>query len=427
MREFERREVEVWVITTDARVEERGCHVILADRAATVSATYGVAFQVLGGANRPATFVIDRQGIIRFQYRAGQKPGCVFTNDEEVSPEHHWSYDRPSMNQLLKVLDALPGIPVLNEARKDKLARLSKASVATLADALKDEDSYVRAEAARRLAEKGPDSIDALPALIAALGDKVGYVRSEAAKAIGRIGPAAKSAMPRLLEAFKDTDEGVRLAVGIAFRDLGPDAKAAMPLLLEAGNDWNAEVRGVAESALSKIGPVAIPEYTKELRNRDPHVRARMARILGGLGPEAKSSVPELLVATKDKYWGTRRAAIVAIGKLDPQADGFLPVLLEALKDDEVGAVRNTAAVTLGSFGKQKDVVLPALAEALKDKDSWVRLGVAQATGRLSPGDRRIVEVLIGILKDEEPDIRNGAAATLRSIDPEAAEKAGIR
>ena len=80
-------------MTTDVRVEERGSHVILADRAATVSATYGVAFQALGGANRPATFVIDREGIIRFEYRAGQKPGRVFITDEKLCPDAHWSYD----------------------------------------------------------------------------------------------------------------------------------------------------------------------------------------------------------------------------------------------------------------------------------------------------------------------------------------------
>src|SRR5207244_11732990 len=140
--------------------------------------------------------------------------------------------------------------------------------------------------------DQGPDAKDAVPAPITALGDKVGYVRSEVAKAIGRIGPAAKSAIPRLLEAFKDKDEGVRLAVCVAFRDFGPDAKAAVPLLLEARKDWNAEVRAIAEEALSKIGSVAIPEYTKALRYKDPHVRATVAGILGGMGPESKSAVP---------------------------------------------------------------------------------------------------------------------------------------
>ena len=187
------------MVTTDARVEERGAHAILADRMATVSATYGVAFQVLGGANRPATFVIDRSGTIRFEYRAGQKPGRVFVTDEKLSPEAHWSYDRPSMSQLLKVLDGLPDTPGIDPARKDKLARLAKATIPEMRAALREDDSYLRSEAVRRLAEKRSDAKEAVPDLVKLLADKVGYVRSEAALALGKIGCDAKTVVPRLI------------------------------------------------------------------------------------------------------------------------------------------------------------------------------------------------------------------------------------
>jgi peroxiredoxin len=67
---------------------------ILADPAHTVSATYGVAFQMqihTEWSNRPASFVIDHQGIIRFAHRAK-------------------SYsDRPTPEALLKELAKLKG------------------------------------------------------------------------------------------------------------------------------------------------------------------------------------------------------------------------------------------------------------------------------------------------------------------------------
>ena len=66
---------------------------ILADSVATVSATYGVAFQMnvhTEWSNRPATFVIDREGIIRYERR-----GKTFG-------------DRPKPDELLKELDKLP-------------------------------------------------------------------------------------------------------------------------------------------------------------------------------------------------------------------------------------------------------------------------------------------------------------------------------
>lgn len=46
---------------------------VLADAAHAVSATYGVAFQMkihTEWSNRPATFIIDRDGVIRFERRA---------------------------------------------------------------------------------------------------------------------------------------------------------------------------------------------------------------------------------------------------------------------------------------------------------------------------------------------------------------------
>ncbi len=61
---------------------------VLCDAAQTVAATYGVAFQMddsIEWADRPASFLIDRDGILRYSYLA------------------HTSFnDRPSLGDLLK-------------------------------------------------------------------------------------------------------------------------------------------------------------------------------------------------------------------------------------------------------------------------------------------------------------------------------------
>ena len=65
---------------------------ILADPAHTVSATYGVAFQMnihTEWSNRPATFLIDKDGVIRFERRAK-----TFS-------------DRPKPEDLLREIDRL--------------------------------------------------------------------------------------------------------------------------------------------------------------------------------------------------------------------------------------------------------------------------------------------------------------------------------
>lgn len=65
---------------------------ILADPASTVSATYGVAFQMnihTEWSNRPATFIIDREGVIRYEHR-----GTTYS-------------DRPTPEQIVSELDKL--------------------------------------------------------------------------------------------------------------------------------------------------------------------------------------------------------------------------------------------------------------------------------------------------------------------------------
>ncbi len=65
---------------------------VLADPANAVSATYGVAFQMgihTEWSNRPATFVIDKAGVIRYEKR-----GTAFG-------------DRPKPTDILKEIDTL--------------------------------------------------------------------------------------------------------------------------------------------------------------------------------------------------------------------------------------------------------------------------------------------------------------------------------
>jgi len=69
---------------------------ILADPTHTVSATYGVAFQMTihtEVSNRPALFIIDKEGTIRYERRGKSYP------------------DRPKLNEILDELDKLKTAP----------------------------------------------------------------------------------------------------------------------------------------------------------------------------------------------------------------------------------------------------------------------------------------------------------------------------
>jgi HEAT repeat protein len=64
--------------------------------------------------------------------------------------------------------------------------------LAALTAALKDEDAFVRRDAARALGKLGPDAADATPALTAVVHkDRNSHVRKAAADALKQIDPAA--------------------------------------------------------------------------------------------------------------------------------------------------------------------------------------------------------------------------------------------
>lgn len=84
------------MLRTTAEKKAKGRFPVLADAAGTVSGLYGVAMQMrIHGewSNRPATFVIDKEGVIRFEHRA-----TAFS-------------DRPSVEKILAVLRRIEGLP----------------------------------------------------------------------------------------------------------------------------------------------------------------------------------------------------------------------------------------------------------------------------------------------------------------------------
>ena len=61
---------------------------------------------------------------------------------------------------------------------------------------------------------------DAVPALIQALQDQVSNVRNNAARALGSIGEGAVDAVPALIQLLKDQDEWVRINAAWALEEI---------------------------------------------------------------------------------------------------------------------------------------------------------------------------------------------------------------
>jgi len=116
---------------------------------------------------------------------------------QNIGFAYHFPYDWPADRRKVdhRITDGMfiAGLPL-------------ETTVASLAEILRQEDTFERRRAVQALGRFGPAAADAVPALIETLGDEEPWMREEAITALRKIGPAAEAAIPTLTAM---QDEGV--------------------------------------------------------------------------------------------------------------------------------------------------------------------------------------------------------------------------
>jgi HEAT repeats len=169
----------------------------------------------------------------------------------------------------------------------------AKAVVPILAEALKDEASWVRQSVASTLGKMGGDAEMAVPALIAALGDPFSLVRSAAAGALGSVAQKAKAAIPTLWEMVKKGDGGDRISAATALWRIAR-SNDALPVLFDLVNDEDfglaaagalGEIAIQEKSLVPRVVPILVQRYSdKELEQVE---RDDIAQLLKKIDPKA--------------------------------------------------------------------------------------------------------------------------------------------
>jgi HEAT repeat protein len=157
----------------------------------------------------------------------------------------------------------LPPAEIKRQRIYSQLSALASAGVAALARGLQNDDASVRSNSALALLVLSDDSLSpdrvtrvdisaALPALIVALGSDL-RTGGLAAQAIGNMGADGVAAVPALVKLLSRDEEGLRNSACIGLAGIGPSAKSALPQLKVALADPNSNVRGLARTAIAKI------------------------------------------------------------------------------------------------------------------------------------------------------------------------------
>ncbi len=168
-----------------------------------------------------------------------------------------------------------PAIPALYAAIRERNAELyvdaafahwhlsgrPDVAVRALCEGLKETAPvrvHLRSLSAQALGNMGPGAKPALPVLTEAMADDRSFARRDAALALWQIDRQASRAVPVLRDCLRDRRSAYqRQQAAAALAEIGPEAKDAVPELIDAFHDRDRALRKQAGDALKKIDPEA--------------------------------------------------------------------------------------------------------------------------------------------------------------------------
>jgi HEAT repeat protein len=247
--------------------------------------------------------------------------------------------------------NALEALPVFGPDAKPAVAALIEALNAPAPSLPGNFGSIAQMNSRRAagiaLGEIGPEARAAVPALMGLVKNPRDGYSAVYCQALGRIGPEAKEALPVLEDALRDEDRGIRFAAADALTRIVPTtASNAVATLrglqhdpelakvwvannglarltdqLDFNNPSSRHFRLCASASLWRLGlekESPAPALLAELSNKNYPDRT-FIEMLGDLGPDARSALPALIkFLSPDVFIGNRRAAAIAIRKIDP-------------------------------------------------------------------------------------------------------------
>jgi HEAT repeat protein len=286
-----------------------------------------------------------------------------------------------------------------------------------LKELLKDQDGFVRIEAARAILELSPDPFaelsESIEVLISGLKQKKPGLSQAAAQGLAGVG---KEAVPALEELLTESSPTAVVNACDTLTMIGPPASDAVDRLLDLADADDLEVRAHALRALGAIGgdEKIVPVLAKALKSDSAVIRTQAAIGLGNFGEKAKSAVPELAAALKDDEEPVRRAAATSLGEIGPPAKDAVPNLVAAL-DDASGSVTLDAVHALARIGKP---AVPALIERLERPE--FQLLVAAVLEQMGPDAAPAVDSLTELLSSGDLELKREALLALAAIGPDA-------
>lgn len=293
-----------------------------------------------------------------------------------------------------------------------------------IAKLLNHEDAYLRSRAAKALGVIEPKFDSAVQALIAASTDEDSDVRDAAGESLSqyKMDPTTQAKV-LIGKVIKDNEFGY----GNDFRDR--ESEFHQPLLDIASDSENdASVRAaalyiVADMAKNYSSQVKdkkdsiIAQYRRYFADEslDPAVRGAAAVGLSYLGVDEEGVASGLVMAVNHSLPSFIRSS-AASSIADERLSDQIPDLTAALKQEYPDAVIGICQA-LKRFESESADAVPVLSElAAQHPDQDVREAALDSIGGIATNLEEAIPVLIGLLSDEQAQLRTHAADSIREV-----------
>ncbi|MDB6067665.1 MAG: repeat protein [Pedosphaera sp.] len=145
--------------------------------------------------------------------------------------------------------------------------------------------------------------------------------------------------------------------------------------------------------------------------------------VLAGIGSEG---ISPLLTALTNQNYRVRFSAVSGLGWARSDLDTVVPALIARLADN-TGIVQYAAAHSLGQLHAKPELAVPALMNSFSSNDALLRSSIMVALTQFGVAAKDAVPMIVAALNDKDELVRMNAGFALKEIDPEAAEKAGVK
>ena len=240
--------------------------------------------------------------------------------------------------------------------------------------ALLDGDAKVRLAALAGLEGQGAAAAEALKPVRRGLHDPAAEVQAQAALTLGAMGRAGLSAADELADLARRGNTRVRGPAALALALIGADAGRAGPLLAAALADAEPRLRSRLAMRLSLYGPAAkeaVPALVTLIKHRREPESTPVIAAVARIGAPA---LPGIMTLLDDNDIKVRARALEIVRRMPPQGKALLPLLLDALKEEE------TLMPAIHALEAQGAAAVPAsatIAKLLSRKMPWPLMAVS--------------------------------------------------